>query len=844
MKVRKYLDWTIFTLCIIGFIVEFCFSQHIHMTEVALGIIGAMYCATYLIVSVCYPIKRDWILAKGSFLIKVLNFVLLIPFVIVLFFNLCNKKDFNPRNLVFDENLYSYNNENRDILGVANVNVLKDSVFLKAHNLEIINDTIVIQKNKLSGEGMLEQKDPSLFWTIYYHFIDPGNQHMTTSEVGRKRAALIAILGFLLLNGLLISTLISWFDRRRDLWIKGEINYKYFKRRWRLHKHYIVIGGSDVVVGIVEQLLKNKFRLSYPYVVIQTSTDVDALRRKLFSILTEQQQKSVVLYYGSCTSDEDLLRLGFNNAKEVYIIGEDTRTDDVDSYHDTLNMECLERLLKLYKQTPDGKKITAKVKDVNKLKEKLNEVNGDKNKERVLREDTVNAKLDIWWKSRPRLNCRVMFEYQTTFSVFQFFDIDERMTTYINFKPFNYYEMWAQKVFINRSVEKDVIERNFNTLNGYMPLEGSVGISQNSDNYVHLFVVGMSRMGVAMGIEAAHISHFPNYTEQTKIRTKITFIDTNAANEKDFFIGRFKDLFNLSHWRYGAINENRLIWEYTTSPDLKMYNHLGGDFLDIEWEFISGGVEQSAIQEYILSSTNSKARVTIAICLPESNKAHAAALYLDKRIFESDKLMQVLVYNRNGNAIINAISKNNLHYPYHGKLRNFGCATDCMAISHVEISEYIGEQIDRAYNGGKDGNAIEKKKDYGGKSKEAMKWSSIYNGNTMWTKLRSIGFNPSQPTINEKSIQILADVEHNRWNIEELLMNFRPLTLTEQADLIAQRVTKDQKKSEMAHLNLCSNKKLMEIDKKAQQYDKDLTTVLGDIYQKVKIMEETTRNIQ
>jgi hypothetical protein len=46
----------------------------------------------------------------------------------------------------------------------------------------------------------------------------------------------------------------------------------------------------------------------------------------------------------------------------------------------------------------------------------------------------------------------------------------------------------------------------------------------------------------------------------------------------------------------------------------------------------------------------------------------------------------------------------------------------------------------------------------------------------------------------------------------------------------------------MAHFNLCSNKKLLEIDEKAQEYDKKLTIALGDIYQKVKTMVETTQN--
>ena len=32
-----------------------------------------------------------------------------------------------------------------------------------------------------------------------------------------------------------------------------------------------------------------------------------------------------------------------------------------------------------------------------------------------------------------------------------------------------------------------------------------------SEKYVHLVIVGMSRMGVALAVEAAHIAHYPNF---------------------------------------------------------------------------------------------------------------------------------------------------------------------------------------------------------------------------------------------------------------------------------------------------------------------------------------------
>ena len=60
----------------------------------------------------------------------------------------------------------------------------------------------------------------------------------------------------------------------------------------------------------------------------------------------------------------------------------------------------------------------------------------------------------------------------------------------------------------------------------YPPLDRD-GIRAQSDRYVHLIVVGMSRMGVAMGVTAAHIDHNPNFVTQC-FRTRITFIDPDA----------------------------------------------------------------------------------------------------------------------------------------------------------------------------------------------------------------------------------------------------------------------------------------------------------------------------
>lgn len=71
-------------------------------------------------------------------------------------------------------------------------------------------------------------------------------------------------------------------------------------------------------------------------------------------------------------------------------------------------------------------------------------------------------------------------------------------------------------------------------------------ITWESDRYVHFVIIGMSRMGVALGVEAAHLLHFPNFCRDKRLKSRITFIDADADKEMNFFRGRYRHYFDLS----------------------------------------------------------------------------------------------------------------------------------------------------------------------------------------------------------------------------------------------------------------------------------------------------------
>ena len=753
-KVKSTVDWASVSLGLVAIIINLAISAHSGcavILKTAVIWTAALVCLGYVVYAVRLCLNMadfDWNLINGHFLRKVCCIVLLIPSLLTVTGQFFID---SPKELADERGLYEYHD-------------------YQANDVDNL------------------QKSPDIFWGTYYHFIDPGNQHMTSTKAARVWTAIIAILGVFLLNGLLVSSIVGWIDKRKEEWLKGSVRYD---RLLGKTSHYVIIGGNDMVPGVVSELFNKMTVGKFDYILIQTSRDVEDFRRELFSNLTVDQQQKVIIYYGNRNSVTDIAELQLQTAQEVYVLGEESRTDDLESYHDTMNMECLKLI---------GKEIEA--------------VSG--------------------FSEKNKLVCRVMFEYQTSFNVFQVTDVDGDK---IKFLPFNYYEMWAQKVFVNRAIKKSSGD---NVYDGpaYLPLEGLDGIREDSDKHVHLFVVGMSRMGVAMAIEAAHLAHYPNY-EKKGIRTKITFIDKNAAEEKDFFIGRFKELFTLSHWRYGNVNGGDLVWDY--EYELGELGYLGGDFIDVEWEFINGGLESESVQDYITDSAGPDALVTIAICLPESNRSHAAAMYLSKEIYSSENVLQVLVYNRYGDSIINALHLKTVRHPYLNKMKPFGMPGKCFDIDALHQSELIGKAVGDRYKVIQEeyiAPAMEKAHQqdlpgkYKGKSKTADSWSNIYNGNMMWTKLRCIGYD-GVSELTPDQIESLADVEHNRWNIEQLLMHFRPLTRDEQMDVLSKKKDKDDLKGEMAHLNICSNERLLElktVDVAARAYDIGLTTLIPEIY--------------
>lgn len=685
--------------------------------------------------------------------------------------------------------------------------------------------------------GATPYEPDNVFDAAYYLLFTNGGQNL---YVGSHWVGIaITSIGILFI-AVLTSMFTNYFERIGQSYLSGESTFL-------MKNHVVIIGTSDVIYSIlnskkgnINQEGKQKTRF-----LIMTSRKVDEKRREILSFLNDEiSNNHIIFMYGDRTSQKDINRLSLAYAREVFVIGDSEESDSVESYRDSNNMDCMARIVES--------------QDVVKLR-----------------------------NNTRKLPCHVMFEYQTTFVAFQFSEMGDSFKEHIDFMPFNFYDMWAQKVLV--AGEKDEKGKNLkykflDTLpNGY--------INKDSEESVHLIIIGITKMGIALGIQASQVCHFPNFIYNQSRRTRITFIDAEADVEFNYMNGRYHHLFNNSRYRVVDLSSN--------DTELKKSWINDDSWLDVEWEFVKGRVESPYVQAFIKNACEDKSHiVTLAVCLTRSHQSIATAMFLPESVFQN--CLQILVYQRLSGTIIEKVAnwgngdetggRNKYRY---NKLRPFGmidCGYDPLfeqeTLNRSKYIAYVYDSYYRQNEAGKDINDWDEKlekyddnfcswgkkysnyEDYWSKNKQVWeKISCQLNALSIRTKLRSIGIDISkdeESSLNTRcscvnnNVKDMQIVEHNRWNMEKLLTGYRVLTDEETKELDKlwnewhdprlskedQEVAKKpwenmrgqlKKWPNRAHLDICSYETLVSREEETVlQHDIKLNTAIPYILEKSK----------
>lgn len=547
-------------------------------------------------------------------------------------------------------------------------------------------------------------------------------------EGGRSWTVLFAILGSLLgvvvFGGMLISVLSNMLERRIE-------NYRKGKNTYVIADHYIILGYDEIVPSIIKQICTNM----NSYVLLQSSLPSEDISEKIHASIAQEYEKRVIIKNGHRTSMKDLEELKLNQANCIYIVGDRTKPS-----HDAMNIDCVEKVYDIL----------------------------DNNKE----------------KGFPKCITAV-FEDQDTYAAMQVTDLFDNIRNLgIEFIPYNFYADWAKQMFVD-------CHYTDNNKQSYPSIDGN-GITENDNRHVHLVIVGTSNFGVTLGIEAAKILHFPNF-KKGKNLTRITFIDLNADREKDLFMTRYRHFFEIqSHWYDGV--------KYSATK----FKGENADFLDVEFEFIKGDIYSSQIQKQIavwaldetqlltliFAMRDSRHNMAIAMNLPnevyEKNipvfvRQNTSSKFLAKLHEKSDKIgKKIVVENDKAKEI-----------PLKGRYFNlypFGM-TDIIFDVDKRV-QHMAECINHLYSKCEELQwaRIPTREEVMNCTWEeihkkwiqlpvALQWSNLYSAYNIAYRVHTINAMRKGAekitNVSDKEVEILGRVEHDRWNVEKLLLGYR-----------------------------------------------------------------------
>ena len=592
-------------------------------------------------------------------------------------------------------------------------------------------------------------------------------------------ACIIYVIGIFLFTGMMVSVMTNVIERRVEKHRYGLIHYL-------KEGHYIIIGYDETIMSFVDRIFSKD---PEAFILIMTSKSSVEVREILLKKFTEKQLKRVIVNYGHRTSIEAYKAIHIEAAKEVFIVGYHGQ-----SAHDAINVECVDticRYLSDPKITTYPKAITCVFKDL----------------------DTYSS-----FKST---------EIFTDISKFG-----------IEFMPYNYNAGWARQVLAGRYY----VDRNGKRWE-YPPVYKK-GIMEEDKHYVHLVFVGTTNVAVATSIEAAHILHFPNFIKHPEYKTLITFIDVNADKEKEEFITRNRHFFEVQPYLYSDLTqadsgcdcqvqtcEERVVKEPDSTPGA------GYDFLDVQFEFIKGDIYSKQVQDLLAdwAQDGDNQYLSVFLALADQRTNFVMSMNMPDAIYDND--IPVFIRQIRSDNFVTNLRKaseakgKQIYYTIHddklddsqkrsrrySNLFPFGMNdsvfySEDIYLKRAKLINYLYDTADytsHRFKGVLALDAIPNEQIWAEADSKwkkltvALQWSNIYNAYTIDTKrdiLRAVrGLEMSDDsqdfwTLSDDEVKMLAVVEHNRWNVEKLMMGFRKPRSFEDAYLAKEKFDDDAKK--------------------------------------------------
>lgn len=555
-------------------------------------------------------------------------------------------------------------------------------------------------------------------------------------------SSLTYLCGLIIFNGMLVGVITNAIVNRVKSHRDGL--YHYLKSG-----HYIIMGYDEMVPSIIEDIFSKDQKA---YLLLLSSYDAKKINEKLKKSVAKKQLDQIIINYGHRTASEYYEEIHLETAKEIYIVGNRTLGS-----HDATNIECV---------------------------------------------DAISSYLNDHRSEQMPKRITCVFEDLDTYAAFKTTEIfDNVRALNIEFVPYNFYAGWGRQVFITRSYKE---KSNPLTPFSYPCIYGK-GIGPKDTRYVHLVFVGTTNFSVSFAMEAAQMFHFPNYDEKTRQpKTRITFIDQNMDKEMPLFVTRNRHFFEVQSYTYQDL---------TSEPTHNHQQTPQSDFLDIEFEFIKGDVYSKVVQELFMKWAKDTDRQYLSIFLAMADQRNNFMMGMNMPDEVYDNAIPVFIRQDHADDLVTNLRKaDNKEFDYNmvedgalkttkrkGRYANlypFGMddmayCSDETSLKRAKLINYLYKTADYSafrftdplvLNATPVETLWKEAEGYWQELTVALKWSNLYCAYNIPCKVTSLrtmrGLEPEdtrrdQDSLSEEEIQTLAVAEHNRWNVEKLLMGFR-----------------------------------------------------------------------
>lgn len=416
------------------------------------------------------------------------------------------------------------------------------------------------------------------------------------------------------------------------------------------------------------------------------------------------------------------------------------------------------------------------------------------------------SRFDVQTHQGRRLVCHLLLHSNQTLQMLHTTDFCEAVRQKTDVYPFTLDEVWSRSIILD-----------------YEP------ITRQSEKHIHLVIFGMDEMAQMVVIQAALVAHYPSYVNNHAQRTRITMVDKHAEQKSATFVKNYQHLFDNSYYRIVKPLEEKAV----TLFHKPMYAETREDFVDVEWEFVEAENWNADLREKLqLWAKDTSQLLTVVLTYKDENKNLSEALRLPQELYAQH--IPIYIYCPQEVSLpdcshIHCFGMNDKGYdvtlPLVRMAKNVNYIYDrCYEDNEIDWSGKLRYTVEI--------NPEEKERSWARLS-SVKRMSSIYNAMTIPTKMRSIGLEEQDwdkfYDIPQNDIELLSQVEHNRWTVEELILGYRPCT-DEELELIAADVNtqKNVYKARKIHYDLRAYDELRPdgTGKPVQIYDQCLCSCL------------------